>query len=164
MAYAIPLCVLPSSIFRLTLIPDDATIGEAIYIPALSAVSFAFGLLALALVRPWGEAVPRWVPFVGGRTPPVRMVVVPFATAAVLITLLAAYGGLNAVFGFVDSAPVLIGKERPDHPAVSEDLGLLGAASYAPMLAWGPLIGAATLSYHRRRTSTRPAGAWLPTA
>ncbi|MFF4236340.1 hypothetical protein [Actinomadura geliboluensis] len=158
-AYAVPLCVLPSSVFRLTLTPDDATLGEAIYIPALSAVSFAFALLALGLVRPWGETVPRWVPFLAGRTISTRMVVVPFATAAVLITLLAAYGGLNAVFGFVDSAPVLIGKERPDRPTGSEDIGPLGVASYAPLLAWGPLLGAATLSYYRRRTSARPAQA-----
>ncbi|MEV4671871.1 hypothetical protein AB0K34_09505 [Actinomadura sp. NPDC049382] len=161
-AYAVPLCVLPSSVFRLTLTPDDATLGEAIYIPALSAVSFAFALLALGLVRPWGETVPRWVPFAAGRTIPTRMVVVPFATAAVLITLLSAYGGLNAVFGFVDSAPVLIGKEGPDRPASSEDIGPLGVASYAPLLAWGPLLGVATLSYYRRRTSARPAQASVP--
>jgi hypothetical protein len=158
-AYAIPLCVLPSALFRLTLTPADATLGEKIYIPALSVVSFAFALLALGLVRPWGETVPRWVPFVRGRTIPVRMMVIPWAVAAVVLTLLAAYGVLNSVFGFVESGPVLIGKERPEQAETFEDIGPLGIASYAPLLAWGPLVGAATLAYHRRRTSAQPAGA-----
>ncbi|TDC85103.1 hypothetical protein [Actinomadura sp. 7K507] len=155
-AYGVPLAILPSTLYRFTLVPDDATIGEKIYIPGLSIVSFAFALLAVGLVRPWGETVPDWVPFAGGRTLAVRTVVVPAAVVSAALTLAFTYGLLNHFFGFVEpgAAPVLIGEERPDDVT---DLGVAGGAAYLPVVAWGPLLAVATYAYHRRRTSVERA-------
>lgn len=47
------------------------------YVLGLSVLSEAITLLALGLVRPWGEVLPRWVPLLGGRPLPRLAVVVP---------------------------------------------------------------------------------------
>ena len=77
-ALAVPLLLLPSGLWRIALgvgIPMGFS-GELAgifsapgwitpYVFALSILTEAFALLTLGLVRPWGEVVPRWVPWVG---------------------------------------------------------------------------------------------------
>jgi hypothetical protein len=46
-------------------------------------------LLSFALVRPWGEYVPRRFPVAGGRRIPPRLVVAVAGTGAVLATFVA---------------------------------------------------------------------------
>ncbi len=36
------------------------------YVLTLSVLSEVIALLAIGLVRGWGEVVPRWIPFLGG--------------------------------------------------------------------------------------------------
>jgi len=76
-AHAIPLCVLPSSLWRLgaLFVPGDwyatrLTVPAAFSLVFLSVFSEALALLAFGLVRPWGEVVPGWIPLLGGRRVP----------------------------------------------------------------------------------------------
>jgi hypothetical protein len=70
-AYAVPLCILPSALWRLTVAlnggPErsgncggSADRGLQLYLVGLSAGSLVLGLLTVGLVRPWGEVFPRW--------------------------------------------------------------------------------------------------------
>jgi hypothetical protein len=72
-AYAVPLCVLPSALWRLWALARGLPAGcrpatqpwEPYYITGLSVVSLGAALLTIGLVRPWGELIPRWIPLVG---------------------------------------------------------------------------------------------------
>ena len=114
-----------------------------VYVFGLSFLLVGLGLLTLGLVQRWGEVVPRWVPLVGGKPVPPMAAVVPAGAGAVALTLLwvstfSNVGTIWALYG-------LDGAER-----------VLMTACYAPLLLWGPLLAAVTVSYHRRH---RP-GAW----
>src|SRR6266576_1230229 len=91
----------------------------------------AGGLLALAMVRPWGRAVPRrWL----------------LAGSAVASALLVLYGGLNVLLG----ALVLSGVT---HPTGSVDLTALRwhvGVWDLWFLVWGILLALATVGYWRR--------------
>lgn len=107
-----------------------------IYLVALSVITEAAALLALGLVQPWGDAVPRWVPRIGGRPIPTRPVVWTASVGAVLLTLL----WTQLLFWW--AIP------HPDMTATGANVvGLL----YLPLVAWGPLLAAVTVSYSRRR-------------
>ena len=105
-------------------------------LPVLIALAAALakaagGLLALALVRPWGRVVPRrWL----------------LAGSAGASALLVAYGGLNVVLG----ALVLAGAIHPagtvDRAALRWHVGVWDLW----FLAWGILLALATAGYWRR--------------
>ncbi|MFF3330165.1 hypothetical protein ACFYWX_11485 [Streptomyces sp. NPDC002888] len=106
-------------------------------LPLLSLAQEGLAWLTLGLVRPWGELWPRWVPFLRGRRVPVLAAVVPAAFGALACTV---YGVLlvwTMLHSEMDVAPW--GQ-------------WLVNASYVPLLAWGPLLGAVTVHYYRRRT------------
>ncbi|MFI0355235.1 hypothetical protein [Actinomadura sp. 9N407] len=159
MAHAVPLCVLPSGLWRIALVAgvaglDTSTLptSEVLYILSLSIITEGLALLTLGLVRPWGETVPGWVPVVGGRRIPTLAVVVPAAVGAVVITAVWAYGILNYFFHFV-----------PPMNDTGQTLPTTGPAAlaleitYAPLIAWGPLLAIVTVAYYRRRTRTAAA-------
>lgn len=108
----------------------------------LSFLLVGLAALTLGLVQPWGEVAPRWMPLIGGRRVRPQAAVVPAAIGAVLLTLL--WISVLSNFG-----------------AIAEEFGLTGPAKavvlacYAPLLAWGPLLGAVTASYRRRRRGGR---------
>lgn len=112
------------------------------YVFGLTAVLVGLGLLTLGLVRRWGEVVPRWVPLVGGRPVPPMAAVVPAGAGAVALTLL--WGAVMANLEGIWADYGLDGAERT-----------VVLACYAPLLAWGPLLAAVTVSYHRRRRPSR---------
>lgn len=151
-AYLVPISVLPSALWRCSLLVNG-TIGmdaEGWYVLTLSIGSIALATLTLGLVHSWGERLPRWAPMLGGRTVPPAVAVVPAMTGAVLIIGLTLYAVLNGMFHFVEQGPVLIGPtgaDAPQRPPPGQ--GVL--ALYVPMLAWGPLLLAVTLDYRRRR-------------
>ncbi|MEU6167113.1 hypothetical protein [Streptomyces tanashiensis] len=120
----------------------------------LSLVSEGLALLALGLVRPWGEVVPRWVPGLRGRRIPIPAAVVPAALGAALIMLLCAYAVLNHVFGFVEP---LNGKGEGSPTSGPAAWALW--TTYAPLLAWGPLLAILTVAYYRRRRANDAAAA-----
>ncbi|HJP72058.1 MAG TPA: hypothetical protein VJ975_10095, partial [Candidatus Limnocylindria bacterium] len=44
------------------------------------------GVITLGLVQRWGEVIPGWIPFVGGRRVPVMLAVVPAGLVAAIVT------------------------------------------------------------------------------
>ncbi|MEV7567994.1 hypothetical protein [Streptomyces tanashiensis] len=166
-AHTIPLCVLPSGLWRVALVLGlagydadyDWAVWERPYVIGLSLVSEGLALLALGLVRPWGEVVPRWVPGLRGRRIPIPAAVVPAALGAALIMLLCAYAVLNQIFGFVEPL-----NENGEGSPTSGPAAWALWATYAPLLAWGPLLAVLTVAYHRRRRANDAAAAARPEA
>ncbi len=148
-AHTVPFVILPSGLWRMGVmlaVPGFGTAearqhgaGLDLYLILLFAVSEGLGLLTLGLVQSWGEVVPRWIPLLGGR--PVRPL------AAVVPAVLGALATVAVVYGFYLS--ILLNGFPPGHTTTEE---VVLALCYLPLLAWGPLLGLVTYSYHRRRT------------
>ncbi|MET7950814.1 hypothetical protein [Micromonospora sp. NPDC005324] len=149
-AYAVPLCVLPSALWRLSLVfTDDGTTHW--YMVILSALSMGLALLTLGLVHRWGQRVPHWVPGVGGRLIPARPVVRVALTGGWLLVAICAYFLVNQRFHLVQSGWVGIGGDEPVHPPPGWEV----FRYYAPILAWGPLVIAVAADYRRRAANCR---------
>lgn len=155
MAWLIPLLVLPSAIWRLQVIGEEP--DNWWYFVLLSTGSVAIAFLAVGLVRPWGERVPSCIPVFGGRELHPRIVTGIACIGAVIVMAIAAFYIFNYFTADVarpdlqivgdpgsDTRPI---RERPQARQIT--------ATYAPMLAWGPLLLVVAASYYRRRT--RPA-------
>ncbi|WUH99198.1 hypothetical protein OHR68_37760 [Spirillospora sp. NBC_00431] len=154
-AHAIPFTVLPSGLWRIALglgvplglggedgFPDFPHPIGTPYVFALSIVAEFFALLALGLVRPWGEVFPRLLPLVGGRRVPVWFAVGAAssgAAAVMAICAMAAPGWSEAMAE--DGSPT----------GLQEAVMTL---AYAPLLAWGPLLAVLTVHYYLRRRRT----------
>ncbi|WP_234440790.1 hypothetical protein [Streptomyces rimosus] len=151
-AHAVPFAILPSGLWRMGVmlaVPGFGTAearvhgaGLDLYLILLFVISEALGLLTLGLVQPWGEVVPRWIPMLGGRRVPPLAAVVPATLGALAST--------GVVYYFFLS--ILIAGFPPGHTAVEE---AVLTVCYVPLLAWGPLLGAVTYAYHRRRADGR---------
>jgi hypothetical protein len=161
-AHAIPLMVLPSSLWRFLLLcglsglehTSDYQPGpvEVVYVLFLSLFSEGLALLAFGLVRPWGERVPRWIPFLGGRRVPVKAAVIPAATGALLLTALCAYFFLNMWIFHIHFAPGV--GQKAHNPFKAHGVALVVfLCCYIPLLAWAPLLAALTYAYYKRRTT-----------
>jgi hypothetical protein len=120
---------------------DTQSSGELVYIVGLSVVSMGVALLTIALVRPWGEVFPDWLPVVGGRDVPRRAVTIAAALGAAFIALLTVVGLVN-VLRDVDP--------RGELPPGCEQPGLDVLVFYVPLIAWAPLLALVTYDYHRR--------------
>ena len=163
-AIAVPLCVLPSAVWRLSVVAETVLRGEGpchtvaspaegVYVASLSVVSMAAAGLTLGLVRPWGEVFPRWIPFVGGTSLPVRPVVIAAAAGATIIALLIAYATVVSIV-----APEWTVEPMP--PGCSKpgrDVGVY----YLPLNAWPPLLYLLAYHYYRRRTTPSAATAGM---
>ncbi|MBM0231108.1 hypothetical protein JNW91_03980 [Micromonospora sp. STR1_7] len=140
-AYAVPLCVLPSAIWRLTAAPGSS-VGW--YLTFLSVLSMALAILTLGLVHKWGQRLPRWL---GGRPIPPLLVTRLAIGGGLLLVAICAYFLLNQAFHFVD---------RGWSPTAAQDAvvhdrpGWEILRYYVPLLAWGPLLIAVALDYRRR--------------
>ncbi|MFH8382975.1 hypothetical protein ACH4E7_18805 [Kitasatospora sp. NPDC018058] len=107
----------------------------AVWPVALSLLTEALALLTLGLVRPWGTVPPRWIPLLGGRPVNPRAVVIAASLgAAGLIVLWTPFAAWWAV----------------PHPNMTPLGHLTVGFLYLPAVAWGPLLAAVTVSYHRR--------------
>jgi len=148
-AHLIPLTTLPSGLWRIA-IASGLSLGmldhgeplhihgwESAYLVCLSLTIEGLALLAFGLVRPWGEHVPRRVPVVGGQRIPPAAVVTAATAGTVIVTCI-------ALMFFVPSDGV------SELEATETGLAIF-VACYAPLLLWGPLLGALTIAYHRRR-------------
>jgi hypothetical protein len=164
-AYAVPLTVLPSSVWRIAACTFHAPIMRGdlgsdlgssglpgvplgLYVVLLSIVSELLAFTAVGLVSAWGEVVPRWIPVLRGQRVPTLAAVIPAALGAAALTLLWTWMAVTMSLGLrIDgrpqaaAAPVSFGDWK----------GLVAVAAYAPLLVWGPLLGAVTISYWRRR-------------
>ncbi|MFC5905856.1 hypothetical protein [Streptacidiphilus monticola] len=150
-AYAAALTTVPSGVWRIALAlglpvgyPDEVLRHDfgipgrgVVSLVGLSLVTEALALLTFGLVRPWGEVLPRWIPLIGGRRVHPLAAVVPAGLGAVALTYL--WSGF--VFWWSDE----------HHPAISGPWRDIVGACYQPLVLWGPLLAAVTVSYYRRR-------------
>ncbi|MFE9296455.1 hypothetical protein [Streptomyces niveus] len=149
-SYAVPLTVLPSSIWRLPAAFDDGIgLGERAYIVALSVVSELLALTAIGLIARWGEVFPRWVPLLRGRRVPIKAAVVPAAVGATILTLF--FTVLQVVSAIRGTK--IGGDDLPD--SAPSQVGGWETASfyvcYLPLTLWGPLLAVLTIAYWKRR-------------
>lgn len=110
--------------------------GAAVVLLAVvaMAVKAAGGLIALALVRPWGRVLRRsWL----------------LTVSAAASLLLIVYGGLNVAAGALVLSGVLHPSGSVDRMALRWHVGVWDLW----FLVWGILLAVATVSYQRRTTS-----------
>ncbi|MFI6639512.1 hypothetical protein [Streptomyces sp. NPDC050504] len=107
------------------------------YLLFLTALSEGLALLTLGLIRQWGETWPRFIPFVGGRPVSVKV-----ATGL---------GAFGAVATTIYGAAFIYSTFHADMEGARWAIWLLNA-TYAPMILWGPALGAVTVHYYQRRT------------
>ena len=115
------------------------------YVFGLTLLLVSLALLGTGLVRRWGEVTPRWIPLVGGRRVPPLAAIIPAGVGAAALTLLwttvfLGAGEIFDVYGLTGAARDVV------------------VACYAPLLLWGPLLAALTVSYGRRTMPRRPTG------
>lgn len=159
-AWAVPLCVLPSAVWRVVAVPrlPDACPGGAgtyLYVVALSAVSVTAAFLTVGLVSPWGRTVPRWVPIVAGRRIEPRLVLAAAGAGIAILAAVYLYAVLNPVFGWREPNDDIPGCPPPDRA----DGAWLAIAAYAPLVAWLPLLTIVTVDFWRRVRLERAAAA-----
>lgn len=94
-------------------------------------------LLTLGLVRRWGEIIPRWIPFAGGKPVPPALAIVPGALVALILTMAG-----SRMFGHY-VPDMLQGGFDTTNWAVSLPVFFF--------LPWGVFLGIATLAYYYRR-------------
>ncbi|WUT01064.1 hypothetical protein OHA46_32130 [Streptomyces sp. NBC_00708] len=161
MAYAVPLVVLPSGIWRLGVLFAADKRGGSIadwamngYVVFLTLISEVLAFTAVGLVARWGEVLPRWMPGLGGRRVPTAAAVVPATIGATILTL---------VFTVIMVITTVTQSKINGDPLPADFPSKAGGwetvyfyASYAPLVLWGPMLGILTYAYWRRR---RPATA-----
>ena len=104
---------------------------------AATAAKVAGGLLALALVRPWGRVIPRrWL----------------LAGATAASVLLVGYGGLSVLLGALVLSGVIHPAGGVDRMALRWHVGVWDLW----FLVWGILLALATVSYWRRTKGQAP--------
>jgi uncharacterized protein DUF3995 len=104
---------------------------------AAAAAKAAGGLLALALVRPWGRVIPRrWL----------------LAGSTAASVLLVGYGGLNVLAGALVLSGVIHPAGSVDRTALRWHVGVWDLW----FLLWGILLALATVSYWRRTGEQAP--------
>ncbi|MFF2808265.1 hypothetical protein ACFVT2_14055 [Streptomyces sp. NPDC058000] len=154
-AHLTALVVLPSGLWRLALVvgcpagytaegfvPFD-TAGAKVWMLALSVFSELAALLTIGLVRPWGEVVPGRVPLIGGRTVHPAAAAVPAGLGALALTVL--WAGVPWWWSY-------------PHQDMTPTGNVLVGMLYQPLFLWGPLLGAVTISYWRRRRRSAGGG------
>ncbi|MFD3525310.1 hypothetical protein [Streptomyces sp. NPDC058653] len=166
-ALAVPFTVLPSGLWRIAEVNGGSGHGTGdlpawlpieLYVVVLSLVSELIAFTAVGLIAAWGEVWPRWTPVLRGRRIPPLAVVVPAALGALVLTTAWTAAAVT------DLADVTLRGDAisPDYPGEAGGWpAVVFYLCYAPLLLWGPLLAALTLSYHRRRRRTerpRPQG------
>ncbi|MEU8141785.1 hypothetical protein [Nonomuraea sp. NPDC048901] len=162
-AYAIPLAVLPSSLWRIAafivnvplLEPGPTPAGQEQlngwwYILLLSVVSEGAALLAVGLVSEWGEVWPRWVPVLRGRRVPVMAAVIPAGLGALALLVFPSAMisiSLGVKFNGDPTGLVTHGWQT-----------VVFHVMYWPLAVWSPLLALLTVHYYRRRSTVAPRG------
>jgi hypothetical protein len=157
LAHAIPFMVLPSGLWRLGLVAGssmgtlDASgrpahlhgIGDSVYIVCLTLFSEAVALTAFGMVRQWGEVVPRWIPWLGGRRVAPRAAIIPATLGSLALIGICTFGFRGLFTGSVS-------------PFATDGAQALMLSCYAPLNLWGPALLVLTWAYYRRRTQREP--------
>jgi hypothetical protein len=154
-AHLTTLVVLPSGLWRIVLVLGYPagylnesfvrfeTLGAKVWMLMLSVVCELLAFLTIGLVRPWGEVVPRWIPLIGGRAVRPMAAVVPAALGAVALTAMWA----NVPWWWTYP-----------HDDMTGNGDLVVGILYQPLVLWGPLLAAVTVSYYRRHRFPRSQG------
>ena len=167
-ALLVPFVVLPASLWRIAAFtlhlpiikdrPADASgnlsgwLPLELYVVLLSVFSELLAFTAVGFVSTWGEVFPRWVPLLRGRRVPTLGAVIPGALGAAILTVLWTYSlGMLALGRTMSGAELQSGGALDLHTWQ----GVLAVSMYVPLVAWGPLLGAVTFAYYRRRTACR---------
>ncbi|MFI7238314.1 hypothetical protein [Streptomyces cyaneofuscatus] len=160
LAYALPLLLLPSCLWRLPFalhfemgqVQDGGMPAYWLSIPyvlGLSVLTEVIALLGIGLVRGWGEVAPAWIPVIGGRRVRPLAAVVPAVLGGLILTLL------------FTSVPIGDGRRLTplgiaDNVGYSDDAWqALATVCITPLAAWGPITIALAVAYYRRRVTTR---------
>jgi hypothetical protein len=162
LAHTIPLFVLPSGLWRLAVAfgfpmgqlndsghPWVARGWPAVYIAAVSLLSEAVALTAFGLVRPLGEEVPHWVPFVGGRGIRPKAVIMAATLGSVALMLIWTLGFWDVWAGNWNYSR--------STPGATPFWGTVFTICYAPLNLWGPALLMVTWAYRRRVTASTSA-------
>jgi hypothetical protein len=110
--------------------------GGGAYLAALNALVILPVILALALIRPWGERFPDWTPIWRGRPVPRKLLIVPGYGLAVALGAYTLYACVLTVVLW----------DRPD-AIFSPWTGLFGIPHF---IVWVTALIIATASYARR--------------
>lgn len=167
-ALLVPLVVLPASLWRIAAFtlhlpiikdrPADASgnlpgwVPLEAYVVLLSIASELLAFTAVGLVSTWGEVFPRWVPLLRERRVPTLAAVIPGALGAAILTVLWTYS-----LGMLAIGRTMSGAELQSGGALDTSTwqGVVAVTMYVPLVAWGPLLGAVTVAYYRRRRAAR---------
>jgi hypothetical protein len=161
----VPYTVLPASLWRIALCTFHVPIGRRdigsgiapsgvpgvpteLYVIVLSVIYELLAFTAVGLISTWGEVFPRWIPVLSERRVPTLAAVVPAALGAVVLTLLWTWVAVSFSLGMR-----INGRPLGSDSVLSFDdwKGLVAVIAYAPLLLWGPLLGAVTIGYWKRR-------------
>lgn len=158
-AWATPLCVLPSAVWRvaaITHVPEgcpDST-GTHVYVVGLSLVTLVASFLTVGLVSAWGQRIPgRW-PLLGGRRVPARRALMAANAGIAILLIVDLYAVLNPIFGWREPNDHVPGCPPPDQT----DGARLAYAAYAPILLWLPLLTVVANDFRRRTFLERKLG------
>lgn len=157
LAYALPLLLLPSCLWRLPFafhfemgqVQEHGMPPYWVSIPyvlGLSVLSEVIAILGIGLVRGWGEVAPAWIPVIGGRRIRPMAAVVPAVLGGLILTLLFTNvpigdGRSLTLYGIIDSVDY-----------TNDAWETLASVCLAPTAVWGPIMITLALSYYRRRT------------
>ncbi|WP_435862950.1 hypothetical protein [Streptomyces sparsogenes] len=154
-AHLTTLVVLPSGLWRIAVVlgypagyteagfEPFQTFGSKAWMLTLSVLCELVAFLTVGLVRPWGEVVPRWIPLVGGRRVRPMAAVVPAALGAAALTAL--WAGVPWWWTY-------------PHENMTPTGNLVVGILYQPLVLWGPLTAAVTISYYRRHRTAQGRG------
>ncbi|EFL25965.1 hypothetical protein SSOG_05679 [Streptomyces himastatinicus ATCC 53653] len=150
LACAIPLAVMPSSLWRLPAAFDRGIgVGERAYVVFLSVLSEALAFTAFGLIARWGEVFPHWLPLLRGRRVPPKAAVIPAATGAALLTVLFTLLAPVAEFRGTTIRGDDLPGDSPSEVGGWETMSFY--VCYAPLALWGPLLAVLTVAYGKRR-------------
>ena len=157
LAYALPLLLLPSCLWRLpfALHFEMGQVQELDmppywvsipYVLGLSVFSEVIALLSIGLVRGWGEVAPAWIPVIGGRPIRTMAAVVPAVLGGLILSLLFTAVPIGderrlTLYGIVDGVHY-----------TSDAWQTLATLCITPLAAWGPITIVLAIAYCRRRT------------
>lgn len=99
---------------------------------AMGSMGLIGSVLTVGLIRPWGEAFPRWMPVLGGRRVPVALAVVPAMAVAMLVT----------------SAGLMFARGLYVNPSKG-NWAAMGPSLLWPV--WGAALAVAAVAYRLRR-------------
>ncbi|MCX5230674.1 hypothetical protein [Streptomyces sp. NBC_00233] len=162
LASVLPLLLLPSCLWRLPFalhfemgqIPELGMPPYWVsiaYVLGLSVLTEVTALLAIGLVRGWGEVAPVWIPVVGGRRVRPMAAFVPALLGSLILTVL--FTNLPIGDGCRLTALGVIDTVQYTHEAWQT----LATVCIAPTAVWGPAVIALAIAYYRRRTRVREA-------